>query len=548
MIGTMMTDSGAGVLVTATSGDGPSCCGRVLIVDDEVNMQVVLSEAFEDEGHSVSAASNGAEAIAAIAAHDFDILILDLKLPDMTGIDVFRRAREIRPGILAIMITAYSSIDTAITAMKMGAYDYITKPFNVEKLLMVAGNAIEGTILSRAGRLHGPNGAVNGTVDGAADTDAAAGASAPAPAREGWMLSWADPAAEDQEFGGVVGSSPKMKQLLDISRNIAPTNATVLIYGESGTGKELVASYIHKKSLRSRKPFIRVSCAAIPETLLESELFGHEKGAFTHAISRRLGRFELAHTGTIFLDEVGEMSPAMQAKLLRVLQEKEFERVGGAETIKVDVRVLAATNQNLKQAVVEGSFREDLYYRLSVVPLFLPPLRERKQDIAALASRFIDKYNKEFGKAISGITSEALEHLAFYNWPGNIRELENAIERAVLLARRDALMPSDFHLGADPAHFISLGINTQRGHDVAVGVCEGLGDAGGPGRPSGWGGLGDSRNSGGDDEECAMSLEELECRYIKQVLEQCDDNRTHAARVLKITRRTLLNKIKKYDL
>ncbi len=513
-----MTDSGDNVLTITGVSDGAPCRGHVLIVDDEVNMQLVLSEAFEDEGHSVSTASNGAEAIAAIQASDFDLLILDLKLPDMTGIDLFRVAQEMRPGAVAIMITAYSSIDTAIEAMKMGAYDYITKPFNVEKLLMVAGNAIEGRILS------GPR-----------------------------LTHCAELTMEDEEFGGVVGSSLKMRQLLDICRSIAPTNATVLIYGESGTGKELVASYIHKKSLRSSKPFIRVNCAAIPETLLESELFGHEKGAFTHAISRRMGRFELAHTGTVFLDEVGEMSSAMQAKLLRVLQEKEFERVGGVDTIKVDVRVVAATNQNLKQAVAEGAFREDLYYRLSVVPLFLPPLRERKQDIPALASRFIHKYNEEFGRSVSGITHEALEHLASYNWPGNIRELENAVERAVLLARGDGLTSADFHLGADPVQVISFGLGSQRFADAEAGDADDTDDIDVSG---------DSLDSDSDDEECAtdilgdvwvqedgpMSLEELERRYIGQVLEQCGDNRTHAARILRITRRTLLNKIKKYGL
>jgi len=542
------------------SGGAP-CGGHVLIVDDEVNMQVVLAEAFEDEGHRVSTASSGAEAISAIGAYDFDLLILDLKLPDMTGIDVFRVAREIRPGIVAIMITAYSSIDTAIEAMKMGAYDYITKPFNVEKLLMVAGNAIEGRILSAPRLSH-----------------------------------FAELAVEDEEFGGVVGSSLKMRQLLDICRSIAPTNATVLIYGESGTGKELVASYIHKKSLRSSKPFIRVNCAAIPETLLESELFGHEKGAFTHAISRRLGRFELAHTGTIFLDEVGEMSPAMQAKLLRVLQEKEFERVGGVDTIKVDVRVVAATNQKLKQAVAEGAFREDLYYRLSVVPLFLPPLRERKQDIPALVSRFIHKYSQEFGRSVSGITHEALEHLAAHNWPGNIRELENALERAVLLARGDGLTSAGFHLGAEPMHVIPFGLGSQlladsvlrdqgepgyageegdareAGNNREAGEARDAGDtgsAGNAGNAGNTGSAGDASDMGdvddtgddgeidvpgdaygfdNDDQQGAMSLEELERRYIEQVLEQCGDNRTHAARILKITRRTLLNKIKKYDL
>jgi transcriptional regulator with GAF, ATPase, and Fis domain len=322
-------------------------------------------------------------------------------------------------------------------------------------------------------------------------------------------------------------------------------------------------------------------------------LFGHEKGAFTHAISRRLGRFELAHTGTIFLDEVGEMSPAMQAKLLRVLQEKEFERVGGVDTIKVDVRVVAATNQKLKQAVAEGAFREDLYYRLSVVPLFLPPLRERKQDIPALVSRFIHKYSQEFGRSVSGITHEALEHLAAHNWPGNIRELENALERAVLLARGDGLTSADFHLGAEPMHVIPFGLGSQlladsvlcdqgepgyagedgdareAGNNREAGEARDAGDTGSAGSAGNTGNAGnasdmgdvddtgddgesdvsgDAYGSDNDDQDGAISLEELERRYIEQVLEQCGDNRTHAARILKITRRTLLNKIKKYGL
>ncbi len=299
-------------------------------------------------------------------------MLLDLKLPDMTGIDVFRHAREASPGTIVIMITAYSSVETAIEAMKMGAYDYITKPFNLEKLLMIAGNAIDARRCARidSGSSAGPlpsarlvrggleRNAMHGDAAEAGSAVAFRGGRAAGTLRhDDWALSGIELVAEDEDFdGGVVGVTPQMRQLMEMSRDIAPTNATVLIYGESGTGKELVADYIHKKSLRAGRPFIKVNCAAIPEPLLESELFGHEKGAFTHAISRRLGRFELADKGSILLDEVGEMSHAMQAKLLRVLQEKEFERVGGGtETIKVDVRVIAATNQNLKEAVLRGA-------------------------------------------------------------------------------------------------------------------------------------------------------------------------------------------------
>lgn len=521
--------------------------GRVLIVDDEINMQVVLSAAFEDAGFVTGTASTGTEAIEVFTEADFDLLLLDLKLPDMTGIDVFRRAREVRPGIIVIMITAYSSVETAIEAMKMGAYDYITKPFNVEKLLMVAGNAIEARRRSQrasGSAASGPE-AARRVADGAPDEAVSNGGKAAwASLDVAWALSGIDLRAEDEDFDGIVGVTARMRRLMEMSRDIAPTNATVLIYGESGTGKELVADYIHKKSLRAGGPCIKVNCAAIPEPLLESELFGHEKGAFTHAVTRRLGRFELADKGSIFLDEVGEMSPAMQAKLLRVLQEKEFERVGGTETIKVDVRVIAATNQNLRQAVLDGRFREDLYYRLSVVPLFLPPLRERKRDIPLLCARFVDKYNEEFGRKVSGVSPEALEMLAEYDWPGNIRELENAIERAVLLSKADVLETGDFSFGIDPARLLSLGTGASpHVDDLRVSEASGNCDAD-ESMSAEANGYIDTVDANGSP----LPLEEIEKRHIKAVLEQCDWNRTQAAKVLDISRRTLLNKINKYDL
>lgn len=514
--------------------------GRVLIVDDEINMQVVLSAAFKDAGFVTGTASTGAEAIQILTDTGFDLILLDLKLPDMTGIDVFRRAREVMPGIIVIMITAYSSVETAIQAMKMGAYDYITKPFNVEKLLMVAGNAIEARRRARgASGSVGPNPEVaRGGVDEVWDKASRVSSNT------AWALSGIDLRAEDEDFDGIVGVTARMRRLMEMSQDIAPTNATVLIYGESGTGKELVADYIHKKSLRAGGPCIKVNCAAIPEPLLESELFGHEKGAFTHAVTRRPGRFELAHKGSIFLDEVGEMSPAMQAKLLRVLQEKEFERIGGTETIKVDVRVIAATNKNLRQAVLSGDFREDLYYRLSVVPLFVPPLRERKRDIPLLCARFIDKYNEEFGRNVSGISPEALAMLTEHDWPGNIRELENAIERAVLLSRGDVLAIDDFSLGMDLAGVMSLGMElSHRDGDLSFSEGNGIGDAEEPVSEEADGYI---ETLGPDGRP--LPLEEIEMRHIKAVLEQCDWNRTQAAKVLNIARRTLLNKINKYDL
>ena len=311
---------------------------RMLIVDDEPNMRQILSDVFSDEGMSVDTAADGATAVSLLEKRSYDVAVVDLKLPYITGIDVIREIRRRNLSTVIIMITAYSTVDTAIEAMKLGAYDYITKPFKVEKLKMLIDNAIKG----------------------ASDRFARSGG------------------AEGEGFDGVVGRSQEMRQIFEMISDLAPTNATVLIYGESGTGKELLASYIHNRSLRANKPFIKVNCAAIPETLLESELFGHEKGAFTNALARRPGRFELANGGSIFLDEIGEMSLAMQSKLLRVVQEREFERVGGTQTIKVDVRIIAATTQDLVSAIREGRFREDLLQVVSRSDRPSPCVREKK--------------------------------------------------------------------------------------------------------------------------------------------------------------------------
>jgi len=400
---------------------------KMLIVDDEPNMRKVLADVFSDEGMIVDVAANGLTAVSLVEKNSYDAAIVDLRLPDITGIDVIREIRRRNLSTVILMITAFSTVETAIQAMKLGAYDYVTKPFKTDDLKARIHEAISGS---------------QSRLVGAAEADGAG-------------------------FNGVIGQSPQVRQIFEMISDIAPTNATVLIYGESGTGKELLAEYIHKRSLRARKPFVKVNCAAIPETLLESELFGHEKGAFTNAVARKPGRFELANGGTIFLDEIGEMSLGMQSKLLRVVQEKEFERVGGTQTIKVDVRIIAATNQDLMRAIREGRFREDLYYRLSVVPIMLPPLRERKEDIPELAMMFMRRYAEETGKPVTGFSEEAMRVLQSYNWPGNIRELQNCIERAVILSKGTEIQVKDLYLSHRP---INMPVSDSK--SIAAGEIE----------------------------------------------------------------------------
>ncbi len=448
---------------------------KVLIVDDEPNMRAVLSDVLTEEGYQVAVACDGAEGIAKATSGDFHVVILDLKLPDKSGIEVLRAIKDLRPETVIIMITAYSSVDTAIEAMKCGAYDYITKPFKIDNFKMVVRGALSlGAEFSRA------------------------------PVR----------ASREQEDLGMVGSTPEMVRIFRMIDDIAPTNATVLIYGETGTGKELLARAIHRRSHRADKPLIKVNCAAVPEGLLESELFGHERGAFTSAVARRLGRFEIADTGTIFLDEVSEMSPAMQAKLLRVTQEKEFERVGSSQTIRVDVRIIAATNADLKEKVARGEFREDLYYRLSVIPVYLPPLRERKEDIPLLVERFVSCYGEILCKQVTRVSPEAMKMLVAYEWPGNVRELESCIERAVIFAKGPVIEADSLYIGI-PA--INSPVSPHgRADEVSLG------------KP--------------------RSIRDVEKAHILRVLSETNSNRTEAARILQISRRTLLNKIKEYGI
>ncbi|MCL6630140.1 MAG: sigma-54 dependent transcriptional regulator, partial [Armatimonadetes bacterium] len=342
---------------------------------------------------------NGRKALDVVSSEpDVNVMICDLIMPDLNGVEVLKSAKEINPQLSVVMITAHGTIKTAVDAMKLGAFDYITKPFDMDEIKLVVKNAAERSELLEE-NIH-----------------------------------LKQELKSRYSFEGIIGSSSKMQEVFKIVERVANSNATVLIRGESGTGKELIARAIHYNSPRAAKPFIAVSCAALPETLLESELFGYEKGAFTGAVGQKAGRFELAHQGTLFLDEVPEISPPVQVKLLRVLQEREFERVGGTKTIKVDVRLIAATNRDLEQLVAEGHFRPDLYYRLQVIQVFLPPLRERTEDIPLLVQHFIEKYNKENGKFVKGVTDETMDLLMKYRWPGNVRELENVIERGVVLA------------------------------------------------------------------------------------------------------------------
>ncbi len=370
---------------------------RILVADDEQSMREFLDIMLKKEGYKVSLASNGEEVAKLVENDLFDLVLLDIRMPKLDGISTLRKIKASTPETIVIMITAYASADTAIKAMKEGAYDYITKPFKVEEIKLIIKNALEKKNLQR----------------------------------ENILLKQV--VRDRFHFGNIIGQSPKMLALYDLLEKVSPTKTNILITGESGTGKELVAKAIHYNSPRKDKPFVTLNCGAIPESLIESELFGHMKGAFTDAIATKKGLFEVADEGTIFLDEISELPLLMQVKLLRVLQDREFKRVGGTEDIRVDVRIIAATNKELEEAVKEKHFREDLFYRLNVIQIKLPPLRDRRDDIQTLANHFLKKYSQELSKNISKISPEALQILMNYEYPGNVRELQNIIERAVAL-------------------------------------------------------------------------------------------------------------------
>ena len=380
---------------------------RVLIMDDEVQEQRRIGDFLLQRGYDVLAVGTVQDAVEAIKRERFDVFLTDCNIPGVDALRTSDEAHRINPDMAVIIMTAFGTIETAVKAIKAGAYDYLSKPVDLDQLVVLIGRISERQSLIR----------------------------------ENAELK--ERLRERYKFDEIVSTSHAMEEVLNLAGRVAGSNATVLLRGGSGTGKELIAKAIHYSSPRAKYPLIKVNCAALPETLLESELFGHEKGAFTGATAKRVGRFEAADKGTLFLDEIGELTPGMQVKLLRVLQEREFERLGGNQTIKVDVRVIAATNRDIEQAVKEGKFREDLYYRLNVVPLAIPSLRERREDIPALLDHFIKKYGDENRKTISGMAAEARDLLMRYPYPGNVRELENIIERAVVLSKKGIITTAD---------------------------------------------------------------------------------------------------------
>jgi DNA-binding NtrC family response regulator len=396
---------------------------RILIVDDDADLCETLSDRLAAQGFQVSVAGSGPEALRLVREEAPAIVLLDLVLPGMDGMAVLGAIRRDEPDVSVIVLTAHGTIPRAVEAMKKGAYDFVTKPFDPKHLEIVLDKALERQALRDANAL------LSSEIG--------------------------------DRYGAIVGESPAMQEVLDVARRAAPTGVTVLLLGESGTGKEVVARAIHRWSRRAAQPFVVINCVALSEELLESELFGHEKGAFTGAHQTKRGKLEVAHGGTVFLDEIGDVRPALQAKLLRVLQDQTFERVGGTRPIRADLRFVAATNCDLAAAVQDGRFRLDLYYRLHVVPITLPPLRERPGDVAALARHFLDRYRREVKRDITGLSAEALECLRRYPWPGNVRELENAIERAVVLAEGTEITPRE--LPAEARHAGAAAVPSRRG-------------------------------------------------------------------------------------
>ena len=439
----------------------------ILVIDDEAGMRAAIRETLIRVGYDVTTASNGFEAISKLKENNFHLVLTDMKMPRMNGLEVLRKVKKQIPHLPVIMITAYGTIDTAVEAMKEGAFDYIIKPFSTEKLESVVNKALLNIDQKSL------------------------------PQRDFSQI-------KINQKKEIVTKNKKMLEILEIAEEISKSNSTVMIQGESGTGKELLAYYIHKSSQRRDKPFIAINCAALPEGLLESELFGHEKGSFTGAIARKIGKFELANDGTILLDEISEMEHQLQAKLLRVLQEYEIDRVGGRIPIPIDIRIISTTNKDLKEEVKKGNFREDLFYRLNVIPLMIPPLRERKGDISILADHFLKKYSKRNGKKTSRISEETIDLLKKYYWKGNVRELENVIERAVVLCDGDVILPKN------------LFMNEEFDNEESISVRAGV------------------------------SLREMEKQLIFKTLDEVGGNRTHAAKILGISIRTLRNKLNEY--
>jgi two-component system response regulator PilR (NtrC family) len=451
----------------------------ILVVDDELSMREFLKILFEKEGYETQTANDGESALKLVKKNSFDLVVTDIKMPGMGGLKLLEHIKKADSTTPVVMITAHASPDDAVVAMKNGAYDYITKPFKVNEIKSVIKNAISGRSPEKAA-----------------------------------------PKEETNSFDEIIGGSTEMLKIYDVIKRIAPTHANVLIYGESGTGKELVAQAIHKLSKVSGNAFVPITCSAIPESLIESELFGHDKGSFTGAIANKVGLFELANNGSVFLDEIGELTPLIQTKLLRVLQEREFKRVGGTETIKVNVRIISATNKDLEQEIMAKKFREDLFYRLAVVPIRVPPLRERRGDVPLLVDHFLKKYSRTFGKEVQGLSTYALQVLMDYDFPGNVRELENIIERGVAMESSNLILPESLTLSLHRKDTIQL----QNDDSQAI--------------------IAEDVYTLGLDEVMARA----EKRLIANALQKTHNSKMRAAELLKISFRSLRYKVQKYNI
>ncbi|MGB6369996.1 MAG: sigma-54 dependent transcriptional regulator [Atribacterota bacterium] len=479
----------------------------ILIIDDEAELCQNLSEMLkeEEEGYKLSIANNGEKGLAKIKEEVPDLVLLDIKMPEMDGIETLKRIRAIDKDILVIMLTAYQTVETAVKAMKLGAYDYISKPFNYEELKIIIKRALQTRDLSQE------------------------------------VISLRHQIRDKFSFKNIIGRSDKIKELLYKIEKVAPTNATVLIRGESGTGKELIAKIIHQYSFRKDKPFIAVDCACLTETLIESELFGHTKGAFTGAIAKKIGKFELAQGGTIFLDEIGNLPINIQIKLLRTLQEREINRIGEKYPIKIDARFVAATNTNLEEAIKSGTFREDFYHRINVFPIFLSPLREKKEDIPLLALYFLNQFNPIFGKNVKNISEESMELLVNYPWPGNVREIQNVIQQAIIMAE-DIILPEHLPFYIKENNAVTDLVSVQaKANENLIGADYTF-----------------TRIEEGKRMNFTESLslkkiisrvsKDTERKIILEVLKKTKGNKAETARLLKINYKTLYLKIKKYDL
>jgi two-component system response regulator HydG len=447
---------------------------KILIVDDEPAHRQMIRAVLDAEGYAIDEAADGKEALNCVRKRFYDLILMDIRMSKMSGIEALKEIKLINPGIAVIVMTAYASVSTAVGALKSGAYDYLTKPLDIDELKILVTKALHHQKLEEEN------------------------------------INLKKLISDSFNFSSIIGRSTAMVKLLETVALVSPSEATVLITGESGTGKELIANAVHQNSPRKDQPFIKVNCAALPETLLESELFGHEKGAFTGALNRRQGRFQLAHRSSIFLDEISEMSQTTQAKILRVLQEREFEPVGGTQTIRVDVRIIAATNKNLEEEIRSGRFREDLYYRLKVVTVESPPLRSRREDIPLLAEFFLKRYAEKNRRLIKGFSPRAMDTLIRHDWPGNVRELENLVERGVILVRGEIITPKEL-----PEDLIPKDLMASTSSTDAI-----------PGR----------------------TLKEVEKEMILRTLDDAGWNRTHAAEILGISRRTLQLKLKEYGI